>query len=250
MSNIPVQFVNEGSVNSDMGFFKRVASVVTSPGKVMENLAEKPRILFPLILTAVSLIGLYASRLELYKNFMRESTAASSKWTESLTGIKMTPELLEQSVSRGLIASFITIPLGALLSWLFITVVFFAIFKIAGGNGRFKHYMSVTGYAYVIMTLYYIIVFAASFFTGSLHQDIPLTSLATLFDSSMRGSFLFGILKGLNIFTIWYYCVIAIGLIKVSGFKKNTVYSIVAGIFIIGLLIAGATEVSIGAMMG
>jgi hypothetical protein len=249
MSNIPIKFVNEEMTDNKMGLLKRVINVITSPEKVMDNLAERPRVIFPLILTAVSLIALLASRMELYKESLRQPTELASKLTERLTGKTMTPELLEQSISKALHMSFITVPIAALFGWLFITVIFFTIFKIFGGKGKFKNYLSITGYAYVILALYYLIVFAASFFTGSIHQDIPLTSLATLFDTSMRGNFLFGILKGLDIFKIWYYAVIAIGLVKVSGFKKNTVYAIVAGVFIIGLLIAGASELSAGAML-
>lgn len=249
MSDIPIKLSDEKITGNGMGFLSRVTGIIVSPERVMESLAARPRIIFPLILTAVSLPALFASRLSLYEDFLRQSTIAGSKFTESLTGIKMTSEMLEQSISKGLYMSLVTTPLGALFGWLLITVIFFAIFKIAGGKGRFKQYFSVTGYSYVIMTLYYIIVLGASFFTGSLHQDISLTSIANLLGSGMRGKFLFGVLKGMDIFAVWYYTVMAIGFTKVSCFKKSTVYGIVAGVFIIGLLIAGAGEVSIGALM-
>lgn len=246
-------FVNgqliDNNGTASLSFFQRIISTFTSPGKLMSDLAAKPRILFPAIMIAFAQLALYIIRLPLYKDFLRKSAIASSELTESLMGTEMTPEMIERSVSAGTIQSYFTTPLGSLFAWLFITVVFFAIFKITGSNGKFKQFLSITGYAYIISVLYIIITFIASFFTGSLHLDMPLTSLATLLSTDMKGNFLYGMLKGVDVFGIWYYTVIAIGLTAITDLKKTTVYSIVAGVFIVGLIIAGAGELAIGAYM-
>ena len=124
-----------------------------------------------------------------------------------------------------------------------------AILKLIGGQGRFKAYLSVTCYSYVVPALYTLLLIPVSFVTGSLHQDIPLSSLATLASTDMRGTFLFGILKGLDIFAIWYYAVMAIGFTAVSKLKKTYVYGVAAVIFLIGLIIAGVGETSMKAFM-
>jgi len=250
MSEVPANYnYSDVPAMEEMGFFKRVTGIVFSPGKTVENLAARPRVIFPLILTAVSLAALYALRMPLYQEFLRKTMEASSEFTESLTGIQMTPELIEQSISSSTISGIATTPLGSLFYWLFTTVVFFAIFKIFGGKGRFKQYLSITGYAYVITVLGYIVVFAASFFTGSLHLEIPLTSLANLLSSDLRGSFMFGMLRGVDLFSIWYFAVIAIGMKIVSGFRKYTSYGIIACAFLIGLIIGGVGELAVGAYM-
>ena len=249
MSDFQTNIINEEVTVKEMGFLQRVAGVFTSPGKVMENLAAKPRVLFPLFLIAFAQLALYMIRLPLYQDFLRKSSLAGAELAKSLTGMELTPEMIEQRMSQSVIQSVILTPLGSLFGWLFITVIFFIIIKIAGMQGKFKQYLSVTGYAYVISALYLLITLGVSYFTGSLHIDMPLTSIANAFGEEMKGSFVFGLLKGLDVFTIWYYAVIAIGLQIVSGFKKRTAYGIVAGIFIIGLLMAGASEAAMGAYL-
>ncbi len=249
MSDLQTNLINEELPEKKMGFIQRVVGVITSPGKVMENLAAKPRILFPLFLVAFSQLALILIRMPLYQDSLRKAFQASSKVTESLTGVKVTPEMIEKNLSQGMTTNLITTPLGSLFGWFLITVVFFAIIKIAGGQGKFKQYLSVIGYAYVISALYLLITLCVSYFTGSLHLDIPLTSIGNAFGDGMKGSFLFGMIKGLDVFKIWYYAVIAIGLQVVSGFKKSTIYGIVAIVFTITLLIAGAGEAAMGAYM-
>ena len=249
MSEFQTNIINEEVTIKKMGFFQRVAGVITSPGKVMENLKEKPRILFPLFLIAIAQLALYMIRMPLYQDFLRKSSLAGAEFAKSLTGIELTPEMIEQSMSQAVIQGIITTPIASLFGWFLTTVIFLAIFKIAGGQGKFKQYLSVIGYAYVISALYLLITLVVSYFSGSLHLDMPLTSIATLFGEEMKGSFIFGMLKGLDVFSIWHYGVIAIGLTIVSGFKKRTVYGIVAGLFIIGLLIAGFTETAMGAYL-
>jgi hypothetical protein len=249
MTNAQVNYINEEVTVKKMNIFQRIIGIILSPGKVMDSLAEKPRVIFPLIMIAVAQLAFYLVRLPLYQDFLRQATGASSAMVESLTGTKMTPEMIELGVNRGTQQIYYMTPISALFMWLVISVVFFAIFKIAGGQGKFKAYLSVTGYAYIISVLYLILALAVSFFTNSLHLLMPLTSLGNLLPESMKGNFLYGVVKGIDIFAIWYYAVIAIGLTSVSGFKKRTVYAIVAVVFVVGLLIAGGSELALGKYM-
>lgn len=249
MYNAQISNLNEEVAFKQPGLFKRILWVLTSPGKLMENLAERPRVLLGLILSALSLELVYITRMPLYQDFLRESAMASSGYMESMTGQTMTAEMVEQSLPTSTIMGLIMTPVGAVIGMLFITVIFFAILKLMGGQGKFKAYLSVTGYAYVISALYFLLIIPISFVTGSLHQNAPLTSLATLASPDMAGTFFNGILKGLDIFSIWYYAVIAIGFTVVSKLKKSYVYSVVAGIFIIGLIIAGVGETALKAFM-
>ncbi len=241
MSDILINHVNEEVSHEQPGFLKRLLWVLTSPGKLMENLAERPRVLFGLILSALAMVLLFVIRMPLYEDILRSSM--------SLTGQTMTAEMIEQSLPLTKIAGLVTVPLTMVFVILFYTVIFFAILKLIGGQGRFKAYLSVTCYSYVVPALYTLLLIPVSFVTGSLHQDIPLSSLATLASTDMRGTFLFGILKGLDIFAIWYYAVMAIGFTAVSKLKKTYVYGVAAVIFLIGLIIAGVGETSMKAFM-
>ncbi len=240
MSEIQLNTINEETVCEQPGLLKRILWVFTSPGKLMANLAEKPRVLFALILAAVSTDILYLAHLPLYKDLLRASTTASSAYMESITGTAMTPEMIEQGLPRAVTYGLITTPIVLLVMLLLTTVLFFVILKIMGGEGKFKAYLSVVGYAGVITSLYTLFTLVIAYFTGSLHQSPTITSLATLVSPDSSGVVLYNVLSCIDLFKIWKYVVIAIGLAAVSKVKKKYVYSAVAVVFIIGLIITVA----------
>lgn len=237
MSEIQLNTINTETTNEQPGFLKRILWVFTSPGKLMASLAVKPRVLFALFLTALSMDILYLVHMPLYKDLLRASSIASSGYMESLTGQTLTPEMIEQSLPTAVTSGLIMTPITLLGMLLLTTVIFLIVLKIMGGEGKFKAYLSVVGYAGVIPSLYYLIVLIIANFTGSLHLDPTLTSLATLVSRDSVGVVLYNVLKCIDIFQIWYYAVIAIGLAAVSKVKKKYVYSAVCAVFLIGLII-------------
>ncbi|NTV89101.1 MAG: YIP1 family protein [Clostridiales bacterium] len=233
-----------------MGFFERIIGIVTAPGKVMAELARKPRVIFPMVLVALTPVSLYLLRFPLYKQFMLESAASTSSLTESISGTAMTAEMIEKNAQQGMLVGLIASPFTSLLMWLFITLIFFAVIKIGGGDGKFKHYLSVIGYSYVIYAIYLLLVLVVSFFTNSLHVSLPLTSMANVLGDDMKGTWLYGIMKGVDLFSIWQYSVMAIGLSTVSKFRKTWIcYVIVGAFFIIGIVISGAGEFATASML-
>jgi hypothetical protein len=249
MSEIQLNTVNKEAACEQPGFLKRILWVFTSPGKLMASLAEKPRILFALILSAVSVVTLYLVHMPLYKDMLRASTLATSGYVESLTGQTMTPEMVEQGLPSSMTYGLISTPIMSLVMLLLTTVIFFVILKIMGGEGKFKAYLSVVGYSGVISSLYILLVLIIASFTGSLHIDPTLTSLATLVSRDSTGVVLYNVLKNIDIFSIWYYVVIAIGLATVSKVKKKYVYSAVCTVFLIGLIINVVGAVAASAIM-
>jgi len=249
MPEAQISRINEEMSCEQPGLLKRIGWVLTSPGKLMEYLAQKPRVLFGLILAAISTNILYIVRLPLYKEDLKNTLYATNEYLESMVGQSMTAEMVEKNLPTTVIRSLISAPFTMVFSLLFTTLIFFAILKIMGGQGKYKAYLSVTAYSYVIPALYILLVIPVSFVTGSLHQDIPLTSLATLASADMAGTFLYGILKGLTVPSIWNSTVMAIGLTTVSKLKKTNVYIVVGVIFIIGLMITGVGEIARKAFM-
>jgi len=130
MSEIQLNTINEKTVNEQPGFLKRILWVFTSPGKLMASLAEKPRILFALILSAVSIDTLYLAHMPLYKDLLRASSMASSGYVESLTGQALTPEMIEQSLPTAVTSGLVTTPLASLAMLLITTVIFLIYLKL------------------------------------------------------------------------------------------------------------------------
>lgn len=248
MTELQTEGINEDVDVERPNLLKRISWAITSPGRLMEELAERPRVLFGMLLSAISLEALYLLRMPLLKESLRSSAAATSQLMEEYTGQAMTAKMIEEQLASTVKITLISTPFSAILGILFMTVIFFAILKILGGQGKFKAYLSVVSYSSVISSLYIIVLLIVSFITNSLHQDIPLTSLAIIAPEDMSGTFLYGLLKGLDVFSIWRQVVVAIGLVAVSRLKKSYVYIVVAAIFIIGLVLTGGGELAINAI--
>jgi len=241
---------NEGEVQTERpGLFTRVLWTFISPGRLMKELAQKPRVLLGIVLSILTQEALYFLRMPLLKESMREAAAASAKLVEEYSGQEMTAQMIEKQTDLSLKMTLVSTPVSIILGMIFTAFIFFAILKIMGGQGKFKAYLSVVSYSAVISALYIVVLFGVSFITNSLHQDISLTSLALLAPDSMSGTFLYGILKGIDVFSIWRYSVMAIGFAAVSRIKKPYVYAVVSVVFVIGLVLAGGGELALGKLM-
>ena len=242
MSELHVTNINENASIERIeqpGFLKRLWWVFTSPGKLMAALSEKPRVLFWMIVGAIVMDIKYLVRMPLFKDMLRSQALAQAQsgMYESF-GIEMTPEMVEASLPSSINIGLISIVPSFIIGFLLSALIFFAILKIMGGQGKFKAYLSVVVHANIILVLYTLLVIPISYITGSLHETPTLTSLATLLSPDQAGTTLFSILSAIDVFKIWYYAVLAIGFATVSKLKKKHVYAITAGIFIIGIIIS------------
>jgi hypothetical protein len=236
MSDLQVRSINEEITIKRPGFFKRLIWLFISPGRLMDELAEKPRVLFWMLFWPIAFVLPLVLRWPLYLDMLREQMAASSDYMESLMGIEMTPEMIEQSVSQSSVSGLITTGILMFVSAVLMALIFFAIFKIMGGKGKFKAYLSVVVHSNIIIALYSLLLIPISYLTNDLHQSIPLTSLATLVSAEDASPALLGLLVKLDIFVIWRYAVMGIGFAAVSKLKKNTVYIVTGAVFLTGLI--------------
>ena len=236
MSDIQVRSINEEIAVDRPGFFKRLLWLFFSPGRLMDELAEKPRVLFWMLFCPIAFVLPSVIHWQVYLDMLREQIAASTDYMESLMGIEMTPEMIEQSVSQGSVSGLITTGVMMLVSAVLMALIFFAIFKIMGGKGKFKAYLSVVVHSNLIIALYSLLLIPIAYLTNDLHQTIPLTSLATLVPADDVSPALLGLLVKLDIFAIWRYAVMGIGFAAVSQLKKRTAYIITGVVFLIGVI--------------
>ncbi|HEX2944593.1 MAG TPA: YIP1 family protein [Clostridia bacterium] len=251
MSDIQVTPINQEVTAEHPGVLKRLLWVFTSPGKLMASLAEKPKVLFTLILCAIPLDLLYFLQMPLYKDLLRNAAIAQSQssYMQSL-GVEMTPEMIEATLPTSVMTGLIGGPIGTIIMMLLTTLICFAIFRIMGGEGKFKAYLSVVSHASVISALYTLLLIPISYATGSLNMTSSLTSLATLVSMDAVGPVIYGILSSLDIFKIWYYVVAAIGMAAVSKLKKKNVYIVVAVLFVISMIITITGMQAAGQFLG
>ncbi|HEX9062536.1 MAG TPA: Yip1 family protein [Clostridia bacterium] len=231
-NNFHPGITDEYSDVEQKGFIKRVIGIIVSPGETMKVLIAKPRILFPIILMAVSMLGFYLLRFDLYKDFLKQAMEMQLANNPNLTR-----ESIESIMPITTVSGLIGAPFGVLLNWVIISAILFGIMKFFKGEGSFKQYLSITGYSYVIMFIFIILSAVSSYFTNSIMFNSSLTNITNLFMPDIKGSYLYGILRGVDFFTIWHYVVIGIGIALVSKVSKSKVYSVLSLIFIATVLI-------------
>jgi len=112
----------------------------------MDELAEKPRVLFWMIFGSLAAVIPFVVRMSLYEDMIRKSVAASSEYLESF-GIEMTPEMIEASLPSSIIAGLAGMPFETAGALALLALLFFIIMRIMGGEGKFKAYLSVVVHA-------------------------------------------------------------------------------------------------------
>ncbi len=242
--NEDMPVISNNSVNTDeinqtnMNFLKRVFGIIFSPSKVMQSLDQKPRVLFGLLLTAITPVIMILLTLPMYMEYSRKLLEV----TYANMNIEMNAEQMEQAVNISQYSALFGGPVAAVVMLLLEALVVWGIVKVLKGKGSFKQYLSVLGYTNVIAVLSTITLILVVRFTGT-YTDVSYTSLASLLPN-MKGSFLFGFAKIIEVFTIWQYVVIGIGISTVSKLSNKKVFILVACIFVVIAIYMGVTEVN------
>lgn len=231
---------------TQMNFFQRVFGVIFSPGKVMQSLEQKPRILFALFLTILTPIIMIYSVMPMYVQYMLNNRSVVEATYEKMN-IQMTSEQIDQIIISSTKSTPFILAASSAAKWFLGALILWVIIKIFKGQSKYKQILSVTGYAAVISALSAIVTIAVTRVTG-VFNEVSYTSLASLLPE-MKGNFLYGAAKAIDVFSIWYYAVIAIGTAIVSKFSKKKVYLIVACMFAAIIIYTGAMEVVNGALI-
>lgn len=240
----------------EMNFFQRVIGIVISPSETMKNLIAKPRILFPILAMALGPVLLNLIRFSLYQETVRLQMEKSFEIAAKSGGQQLAPEQIDLFVRISTYGGLIAAPIVVLGMWLAGTAILFGIVKALGGKGKFKQYLSITGYVSVITLLSIFITLIVSFYTNRLTLDLSLGIFAKQILTGFEGSFLFGfaytVLSAISLFTLWSYVLYGMGVACLSGLNKRKAYIIVFSMLIILVLaqalFAGWGEVRSGSI--
>lgn len=230
-------------VPHQMGFFKRVLGVFLWPGKTMQSLTEKPRVLFPLLFAAIAQAIMIIAVFPMYREYLRIGMEAAY----SRMDVDIQSDQFEQILNVSAMTSPIGMAITAVATLLLGALVLWIVIKLFKGQGYYKQILSITGYSYVISVLPTIVQIIKTNVIGVFNL-LSYTSAAVLMPK-MDGSFIYGMAKSLDVFSIWQYVVLAIGLVSVSKLEKRKVYMIVGVIFVLQLLFAGITEIRTAALL-
>lgn len=185
---------------------ERVKYLFTAPSRTMKDLAERPRILFPLL---VIIFGVAITELILL----------------NVTNTNQDIIQIEETLLRNLtLGALILMPVAfRLFIWLGKVMFTHGVAGVLGGDGSFKGVASVIGYATFINVIGDFIRAIIVLVTGN---SLVSISLIALFPGIKESTPLHVIMQQLNIFTIIYLGLATIGVMYVHKISK--VKSIIA----------------------
>jgi hypothetical protein len=199
----------------------------------MEYLAEKPKVLFPILMIFFGFSIFVLIKKDLIIEFTKN--AMMRELVQKGMSIEDIPEQVLQFSTWGAVVGAM---IGPFIGWFIKSVVVHVIAKITKGVGTFKASLSAVGYAYLIMLFGEGIRTIISLIT---QNAFVLTSPAVFLGDEQFGTPLYTIMSSLDIFSIWYLVVGSIGIAYVHKISRKKSSFIVFGSWAVAILFSLAS---------
>ena len=201
----PVRTVEEPTPSSLPSLPKRIVQVFVSPGELFTALRDNP-VWFGVLAVAVVMGGVAMSLIpaDLWAEISRNQLIEQGR--EVPPGLESSAPIIKIfSVLGGSLAMFIMAFIMAGIVTLFFSFFF-------GDQGRYKQYLSVVSHAFIISALGGLLLVPLRIANGDPTTTLSLGTFATFLEEG----YLFRVLKMLDLFAIWSYVVMAIGVTKID----------------------------------
>lgn len=247
------QFNTEGNspeMNSaeELSKADAMSGVFTAPSETFETIAafqRKNYWLIPLLISiALGLVStfLFMQDAELTAKTMdKQKLKMQEKFNENVKQGKMTQEeadkALESINPKGTFFKLIGFGgalIGPIIIFFMLSVVYMILLKIMKAEFEFTNIMNVVGLAFLIAAIGNIISMVISITKG----DISNIGPALFMNAETSGEKVYSLLSKIDLFTIWFYTVIAIGISKIAKIDMIKSASMVFGIWLIYVVVA------------
>jgi hypothetical protein len=206
-------------------FPERLMGVFISPGETFADVARRPSFIAPLLL--IILLAIAGTEIFLHKIGM-ESVVRWALEHNSRVPQDQVPAMVEKMtpyyVWIGRVAAVVWPPLVALVTALIGLV---AVNNIFGGRITFKTAFAVSSYAYAVNIIYYLLAPCMVLFGDPDHYasnpgNPTPTSVGFFLNPLDTSKPLLALASSVELFTIWYMALLAIGFSVASGRKVKT----------------------------
>lgn len=246
-TNLPEASSDETSQYEELSKVDAMSGVFTAPGETYETIANTPRknywLMPVLIAIALGLVAtvLFMQDAELFGKAMEKQTAKMrEQFQKSVKEGKMTQEDMDKTMENmGANSPFVRIMgyagalIGPFLILLVLSTIYFVALKIMKSQVDFVNVMNVVGLAMLIYTVGNVLAVVVSILTGNLTS----IGLGLVMSEESVGEKVYGILTKLDVFSIWFYVVIAIGLSKVGRVSLGKTSLIVFTLFLLYVIV-------------
>ncbi|MBS1550746.1 MAG: YIP1 family protein [Bacteroidetes bacterium] len=225
-----------------------MSGIFTEPGETYETIANTPKKnywIFPVLISVV--IGLISTFLFMQdaelvsKTMEKQKEKMREKFQESVKQGKMTQEDSEKAMEsmnpKGMmfkVFGFGGAIIGPFVILLLLSVFYLIALKIMKAQFDFMNILNVVGLAMLISGIGNIIAVVISILKGNLTSVGP----GLLFSEESAGQKVYTMLTKIDLFSIWFYAVIAIGLSKIARVSIAKTASVVFGLWIVYILVS------------
>ena len=220
-----------------------MSGVITEPGETFETIAGSPKNnywLYPVLIAVVlSILSsfLFMRDPELARNTMdKQKAKMSERFEKDIKDGKMKQEEADNAMESMnpnstffKIMGYVGAIVGPFLILFILSIVYLIILKIMKSDVEFINIMNVVGLAMLISAAGGILAIVISILKGNMMG----VGLGIFLSEETVGEKGFTFLNKLDVFTIWFYVVIAIGISKVARISMVKSATIVFGLFII-----------------
>ncbi|KKI93827.1 hypothetical protein WQ54_01890 [Bacillus sp. SA1-12] len=195
--------------------------MIFSPGEQLERIRERPVIWLPLIL------------LTLVMTIVSVISALNIDYS-AVPGMEMSAEEEQMAKIFGVIGAGLVGFFGTSIGCLFFGLIFWAIAKIAKSDATFKQMFSLMIFTSFITTIGQIL---NQLIILAIDGD-PLIMLTSINSLVGADGVLGAVLSTFEVFGIWYYIVLAMGLVKVAKLSKPVAVITTVIFFVLGIILA------------
>lgn len=200
-------------------------NIIIEPGKVFQHIKEKDDWWIPFIIVVV---------------FALIVTWVSAPAIARLTAQMMAERGIERELPAAIgIIKYIFIPIGTLIGWLIIAVIIWTLSNLIGGNWNFIKALDLFAYSSIIGVIKQIITIIVLLMRGLQNivtfKDLRIATGLDLFFHPENPK-LYALVSGIDIFEIWIYTLVALGISEIAGVpkKKGAMVSIITFLVLLG----------------
>jgi Yip1 domain len=237
--------VSTGAAAPRLGLAARFIGIITAPRETFASVVAHPRWLGMLVLITVMVA--FFSALPMTTEAGKEATLDQQvKGMESF-GMTVNDQQYE-NMRRGLrFAPYTTAGFIVVFSPIFTVIIagiLFGIFSAAmGGEASFKQVFTVLVHAGVISSLQSVFTGPLNYFRGAVSSATNLAVLLPMIDPK---SFLGRVLAMTDLFFLWYFLVLAIGLGVLYRRRTQPIAMTLYGIYAVIVIVAAAVMSRLG----
>jgi hypothetical protein len=229
--------VEKPLTGDEPNLLQKVIGVFISPAQTFAKIAANPTWIAPLvIISIVNLVFIYVAGDVILNETLQQQEMKLVERGADQEQIDQTVEATEKFMSGPFMKVWgVVVPMIILA--IIAAVMMFVGNVILGGSATFKKVFAVTGWSWLILSLYGLIILPLVLTKETMQVNF---SLATFISDESRNTFLYQLLAKMDLFYIWWIAVYSIGLAAIYKMKTQKVAAAVAAVYAVYAVAAAA----------